>query len=349
VPPVFDAIVQTGRMGYHNIYADKDGIHRMYRLWEEKNGWRIWSLPARIANELNWPLPPESEQLIHYTLTKTAYPTVSFYDIWELSQSQKGNEKDPRFQDAIVLIGATATSLFDVKATPIDTTHPGVMILANVIDNLKHQSFLQTAPILIQLLVAWIGLSLVVWASTRLREDQMKWAAAIAPALFFAVGFASLHSNNNLYWDLTQSASNALLFFSFWAIYLNWRTNFFGKLTQETSNQQCKIHTTAILKIDFAKTDLQDVFNDLSGIDSVISIVRIGSTGQPTYAGIGLIHVAFQQSDTNLQTVIPELNCQPLDVYISTTSSSTLNCEQRWDRIWSDLHLAEQQWRAAHG
>jgi adenylate cyclase len=348
VPPVFDALVQSGRMGFHNIYADKDGMHRMYRLWEDKDGWRIWSLPARLAQELNWPLPSQPEQLIHYTLEKDAYTKVGFSDIWELSQSQKGQQKDPRFQGAIVLIGSTATSLFDVKATPIDTTHPGVMILANVIDNLKHQSFLQTASSFIQLLVAWLGLGVVVWASTRIREDQIKWGAAIAPTIFLGIGFASLQSLGNRYWDLTQSASNALLFFSFWAIYLNWRTRLFGKLTHDESAHTEEPNKTAVLKIDFSKTDIHVVFNDLSSIDSLIAVVRIGSTGQPAYEGIGLVHVTFQAIDRNLSAQIDALPCQPMDTYVNETASCTLNCEQYWGRIWSDIYLAEQKWSSRH-
>jgi CHASE2 domain-containing sensor protein len=126
VAPAFDALVQTQRLGYHNIYADDDGVNRSYRLWEEKEGWRLWSLPARLASDLGWVLPDQPRQLIHFTSTKAAYTQISFSEVWALSQSLKGQEKDPRFDNAIVIIGSTATSLFDVKVTPIDTTRGGL-------------------------------------------------------------------------------------------------------------------------------------------------------------------------------------------------------------------------------
>ncbi|MFM8575971.1 MAG: CHASE2 domain-containing protein, partial [Limnohabitans sp.] len=143
VPPVFEALIQSRRLGYHNISADDDGVNRFYQLWEEKDGWRLWSLPARLAMDLKWPLPEQPKVLIQYTQHKDAFKSVSFSEIWKLSQTSAGQKPYPMFKDAVVVIGATATSLFDVKVTPLATTHPGVMILANVIDNLKNQRFLR--------------------------------------------------------------------------------------------------------------------------------------------------------------------------------------------------------------
>ena len=41
-----------------------------------------------------------------------------------------------RFRDKIIFVGATAAALFDMKAIPFVSKHPGVMIHANVVDNL---------------------------------------------------------------------------------------------------------------------------------------------------------------------------------------------------------------------
>ena len=79
-------------------------------------------------------MPSEPKQLIQYTHGKTDYLQVPFAEVWQRSQSMQGNQPDPRFNNAIVIIGSTATSLFDVKVSPLDVIHPGVMILANAID-----------------------------------------------------------------------------------------------------------------------------------------------------------------------------------------------------------------------
>ncbi len=348
VPPTFDALIKTGRMGYHNIYADEDGINRSYALWEDKENWRLWSLPARLAQDMGWTLPDKPQQLIHFTQSKEAYTRISFSEVWELSQSSKGREKDPRFEDAIVIIGSTATSLFDVKVTPLDATHPGVMILANVIDNLKHHSFLQLTPFWIQLLVAWLGLGLVVWASTRIREDQMKWAAPVAPTLFLALGFASLHSGSYVYWDLTQSASNALLFFTLWAIYLNWRTKLFGRVAIEDSPTESMRQCSAVLKIDFLQTSLQAVFDGLAEDHPTISVVRLGAVNQPAYAGLGMVHVTFDDEPEKLEKIIQSLSWTPLNLHINRLPFRQLTCEAYWDRIWFDIYQAEKHWRTEH-
>lgn len=346
VAPAFEALVQTQRLGYHNIYADPDGVNRSYRLWEEKEGWRLWSLPARLASDMGWVLPDQPRQLIHFTNEKAAYTQISFSEVWALSQSMKGQEKDPRFDNAIVIIGSTATSLFDVKVTPIDTTHPGVMILANVIDNLKNQSFLKTASSWLQLLVAWIGLAIVVWASTQIREDQMKWAAPVAPTVFLGIGFASLHSGSNVYWDLAQSASNALLFFTFWAVYLNWRTRFFAQSTLDEASTQWDC--SAVVQVDFTHTHMQSVIDTLSRGTDALSVSRIGVVNQLPHKGEGLIHIAMRGDNQALRTLITNMQGAAPHAFVNACHFAPLNCDQFWDRIWSDIQMAQQHGRSTH-
>jgi adenylate cyclase len=46
------------------------------------------------------------------------------------------------FKDKIVLVGATATGIYDMRVTPFSAVYPGVEIHATVIDNILHQNFL---------------------------------------------------------------------------------------------------------------------------------------------------------------------------------------------------------------
>ena len=344
VAPTFEAIVQSGRMGYHNIYADDDGVNRFYRLWEIKDGWKLWSLPARVATDLGWTLPTEPKQLIHYTQDKSAYVRVSFSDVWNLSQSKQGQAPDSRFENSVVIIGSTATSLFDVKVTPIDTTHPGVMILANVIDNLKNQRFLQLAPAWMQLLVAWLSLALVVWTSTRIREDQMKWAAPIAPTLFMALGFISLHTASNFYLDLAQPASSALLFFTLWALYLNWRNQFFGRMAQPKAKSGVHWQSCAVLQIDFENTPMQAVLDALASENTNESIIRLGALHQPSQDGIGWVHILSELLPLELKHKLTTHSLTPVRAWISSSDEQGLNSDQFWKKVWSDIHQAQQHW-----
>jgi CHASE2 domain-containing sensor protein len=65
------------------------------------------------------------------------------------------------FKDKIVIIGSTAPSLFDLKATAMAKAHPGVEILATAIDNVKHDDYLKvwrgkTPYIFMSLSLIWL-------------------------------------------------------------------------------------------------------------------------------------------------------------------------------------------------
>lgn len=354
VPPVFDAVVRTQRLGYHNIYADDDGVNRFYRLWEDKQGWQLWSLPARLAIDLKWPLPEHPKSLIQFAQHKDAYPRVPFSTVWKLSQTREGLKADPRFKDAIVIIGATATSLFDVKVTPIATTHPGVMVLANVIDNLKQQRFLRQVPGWVQVLIAWLGLLLMAWASTRIREDQMKWAVPAAPGLFLGLGYLGLHSGQNIYLDLTPSASHALLFFTAWTVYLNWRTRFFVQPPKATEPALAgEQETFAVLQMHFKTVDMGEILDRLPLAASTCTAVQLGALGQLPHEQEGLVYVAIRTDAAHdgpalLGQMVKALPQAPRQFFISPPRVPCLGPDQFWERIWEDTSTAQHDWRTAH-
>ncbi len=240
VPPVFESIIQTGRLGYHNIYPDKDGINRHYDLWQDKDGWRMWSLPARIAHSFDWDKGEKTHVLINFNPALGAYQTVPFHEIWRLSQSRAGMATDPRFDGAIVLIGSTASSLFDVKATPISPIHPGVDVLANVIDNLKNQHFVYELPLSVKFITIWLCLGLMGLASIHMKTQILRWSVLLIPSVLLGVSFLSLHIGR-WFIDLSGSASHALLFFTVMSVYNNWRLSHFANVypmvtAQKTEN-----------------------------------------------------------------------------------------------------------------
>jgi adenylate cyclase len=78
------------------------------------------------------------EALINYHGPAYTYPHYSMADVLE--------KKIPpaTFRGKLVLIGATATGIGDIKSTPYSgTDYPGVEVHANVIDNLLHGDFLR--------------------------------------------------------------------------------------------------------------------------------------------------------------------------------------------------------------
>lgn len=356
VPPMFEAIVASGRMGYHNIYADEDGVNRHYQLWQDKDNWRLWSLPARVAQTQQWPLPERAQQLIQYAHTKDAYTRVSFEEVWQRSQTRAGHQRDPRFENAIVIIGATATSLFDVKVTPLHITHPGVMVLANVIDNLKNQRFLVEVPIAWQLVITWVILLLMGWSTFYLHKDQMTMAVLAAPSLLVGVGYLSLNSGLNVYIDLVSSASHAVIFFTAWTFYLGWRVKFFADPRQQakgltpTSGSQ-RYEAFAVFQFKGRTMDLSHVFDALPPDMSTACVLQMEALGQPRKNPQGLVYVLARHADEHtlsqqFKALQNNLKHRSSFSYLSNQRAARLPSEDALQSLWADVVQAKQKGNA---
>jgi CHASE2 domain-containing sensor protein len=213
VPPYFASAVASGRLGVHNVYPDHDGVIRRYRLWEDVDGWRIASMPQRLANAFGWPAQPHSDRLIQWMAKPLAFKTLSFSDVYLDSQRKSKTRSRDEFKGKIVLIGSTAASLFDVKGTPLAAIHPGVDVLATAIDNAKNRRFLGFLSDSTQLAITLALLVSMVWLSIRYSHEQMNFAFVIAPLVLLLVSYLSLNVGGTFI-DLSASASVALLYFT---------------------------------------------------------------------------------------------------------------------------------------
>ena len=101
------------------------------------------------------------------------------------------------FKGKIVLIGATATGIGDLRATPYGgTTYPGVEIHANVIDNILNQRFLQRSlkQGLIDIgIIFFFGIPLGIWMA--LVSPRWMWFGISLVIPLIAINFwAFLHN-----------------------------------------------------------------------------------------------------------------------------------------------------------
>jgi adenylate cyclase len=139
-------MVETGRLGAHNAVNDADGVLRGYPIYHEKSGWRIPSLPAKVAQGLGHVLPDTAWITLNWHGRALSHARVSYADVYADSQRKQPQRPANEFTGKIVIIGATANGLHDVRATPVDGFYPGVEILATAIDNLKNGDPLRPAP-----------------------------------------------------------------------------------------------------------------------------------------------------------------------------------------------------------
>lgn len=139
-------LAATGRIGAINITADADGVIRRYPLYHAVDGWRIPSLPARVAQALGYARPDASSLALLWHGPERSYHTLSLHEV--LFDFERRAPQRPRdeFSGKIVVIGASAAGLLDLKLTPMSATHPGPEVLATALDNLKHGEQLRFAP-----------------------------------------------------------------------------------------------------------------------------------------------------------------------------------------------------------
>ncbi len=152
VLPNFVSALQSNRMGTINISPDKDGVVREYPLWGGEYGWRLPSLPLSVGENLmrgDKPLTQNQTEipqkiLLNWRGKPYTYRYVSFSDVFKDLSLEHPTRPANEFANKILLIGSTAASLSDIKATSMSPVFPGVEILATAIDNFKNQDYLST-------------------------------------------------------------------------------------------------------------------------------------------------------------------------------------------------------------
>ena len=137
---------ESWRTGTINFVEDRDGIGRRYDIYIPAYGWRIPSLPARVARDLGYPLPEQENIVLGWRGAALSHRRISYADLYQ-DFSRKNALRDPmEFRDKIVVIGTTATGLHDIRATPISSLTPAVEILATALDNLKNRATCEPRP-----------------------------------------------------------------------------------------------------------------------------------------------------------------------------------------------------------
>lgn len=138
------------RLGLINSIEDEDGVLRRYRLHTEIGGWKLPSLPARVAADAGVTLPAGADFVMRWP--QLGHRRFSYGELYRLLTEQRMNLApaevamlDSLFRDKIVVIGASAAGSFDHHLTPLRAGYPGVDVLATAIDNLKNGSQMRVA------------------------------------------------------------------------------------------------------------------------------------------------------------------------------------------------------------
>ena len=115
---------------------------------------------------LQWYKP--SKQNVNFITHKT----YSASDILDSYNKMKKGEKPPipqeEFKDKIIIVGATAYALNDIKKTPIGVDYPGLEIQATFIDNIINNDFMKKTSLVLNLIVLAVLVILTVQTAKQL-------------------------------------------------------------------------------------------------------------------------------------------------------------------------------------
>lgn len=150
---------QTDYSGFFNMLPDRDGVVRWMPLIIQAGedlfpplslqcAWNYLGRPRLIVKVASYgiegihmgdrflPTDETGQMLLNYLGPPKTFPHYSITDIL------KGKLDLGTFKDKIVLVGATAVGLYDLRITPFSTNYPGLEIHATVVDNILKQRFL---------------------------------------------------------------------------------------------------------------------------------------------------------------------------------------------------------------
>ena len=139
-------IAATGRIGTINFREDPDGVGRRYPLYLEVDGWRLPSLPAKVARALDYPVPERRDLRLHWNGPALSYDRIPYAELYRDLTRREPRRPQDELTDKVVVVGTTASGLHDLRTTPMGSLFPAVEMVATAIDNLKNRDALRRSP-----------------------------------------------------------------------------------------------------------------------------------------------------------------------------------------------------------
>ncbi|HEC78090.1 MAG TPA: adenylate/guanylate cyclase domain-containing protein [candidate division WOR-3 bacterium] len=156
-PPIY---TRFNRIGLGKVFADDDGVIR--RGFSELFGKQTFA--AEVAAFLN-KRPLQNDFLIYF-LDRSSFRRISFSDVYFRRVPQEF------FNDKIILIGGTASGLFDYHAVPFTRKLAGVLVQANLINNFINNLKIDEIPysfaIILILILSIIFAFLILYRHTHI-------------------------------------------------------------------------------------------------------------------------------------------------------------------------------------
>jgi adenylate cyclase len=280
--------------GYFNKIPDSDGSMRWSPLvikfrnnyysslaismLQQYLGWPMLSLNlagygvenVKVGNIII-PTDESGRMLINYLGPARTFPHYSIADIIN------GKIPAEKIRNKIVLVGATALGIYDLRVTPFGAVYPGVEIHATVIDNILHHNFLKHSTVtkfidLCSIILFGLLMGLII---PRLRAVTGVIYALLIVATFIAINVI-IFSRYNIWLNLIYPVLTMLLIYLGITVYRyiteerekkKIRGAFQHYLTTSVINEMLK--DPKKLKLGGDKKTLSVLFSDIRGFTTI--------------------------------------------------------------------------------
>ncbi len=217
------------------------------------------------------PTDESGRLLINYLGPPRTFPHYPIADILS------GKIPAETFRNKIVLVGATAIGIYDLRVTPFSATYPGVEIHATVIDNILHRNFLSHSSLtrfidICMIIIFGLIIGLLI---PRLRPiSGMLWAFLVI-AVFLVINYFVFISFN-VWLNLVYPFLTMIVIYLGITIYHYFKEErekkkirgaFQYYLTASVINEMLK--DPAKLKLGGDKKDLTVLFSDIRGFTTM--------------------------------------------------------------------------------
>ncbi len=272
--------------GNSRFLPDSDSIYRRIPLAFGLEGLALPALPFALAEDADGdrdladiPSDGSGKMVIRYYGPTGTYQSYSLAAIINsFAQMEEGRVPQvlpESFKDKIILVGASAPGLLDLRPTPFSAVCPGVEIQATVIDNLLKGDFIHfPSPIVVILLIAFLALFVGMVTSLMTKV----WKIIVVSILFFALpAVLSVISFLNGFWLDFVGPEFAVLLSFITANILNY--GFEGRERRFIKNVfrhylspeviERIIEDPSLLRLGGERRNITSFFSDLAGFTSI--------------------------------------------------------------------------------
>jgi adenylate cyclase len=226
--PVPEIIRETMSLGHINMFPDGDGTLRWEAMVVEYNGYLFPSVDLqvsaiylgiphekvilnategiRLGEKRTIPTDRHGRSLIYYYGPWQTFPYLSISDILE------GKIKPGVLQGKIVLIGATAAGIYDLRVTPFSAVMPGVEKHASVISSIMENRFLRRTTFFTNLILLLVSGSLFSLLLIRFKSMGATLTAGLFLVFILGSGYF-LFVHQGLWINIAYPSNNILLIF----------------------------------------------------------------------------------------------------------------------------------------